>query len=299
MQPRSLVERWPILHSALSHSIPSTRVGVTCTPSSTPSSKTAAAVGEVSEPAMRGRSPSTFCCSHSSSLSFGESAPATGKVIGVTEAINSEDCAKLTRLPGLSLQPSETISRPGGGRIDAGEDDGVGELVGETALFFLLCFGVASVESTWSASKRGNDLAFPGKPASSTCSSRIVFSGMSLRRSSLCSNLSFDMSSRVFFFQSSSSKILFCSDAICVQRYCTHCAKEAACLAATSAWKAAQVALAAWMLFKSWVTSPSPGVAGGHQLCSLGEPSLASACGFSNASSICAWGADAVLAPQL
>jgi len=137
-------------------------------------------------------------------------------------------------------------------------------------------FDDASPASTWSARSSGRDFAFPGSPASSAASS-----GSTLRRSNLCSNLSFDMSSSVFFFQSSSSKTLFCSEAIWPQRYCTHWAREAACFAATSAWKAAQVALAAWMLLRSWPTASSP--AAGHGLASSGAPS-ASARGLSAAS---------------
>mmetsp|Transcript_106305 Transcript_106305/g.282856 ORF Transcript_106305/g.282856 Transcript_106305/m.282856 type:complete len:314 (+) Transcript_106305:540-1481(+) len=285
MQPFSFVERWPILHSALSHSTPSTVLGVTCTPSKTPSSRAAADVGEVSDPKLADsarESSERDLAAENGSPPFGEIELATGSAASAAATAASAEDAKLTRLL-LSLL-SEAISRPGGGRIAPGDD--VGELAGDAALPFLVAFGADSAESTCSASNSGRDFAFTGKATSSLWSS-----GISLRRSNLCSDLSLDMSSKVFFFQSSSSMILFWSDAIWVQRYCTHCAKEAACFAATSAWNAAQVAFAAWMLLRSCDMSPSPAAAAAdHQLASLGEPSPASACGFSIASSISADG---------
>mmetsp|Transcript_28947 Transcript_28947/g.63692 ORF Transcript_28947/g.63692 Transcript_28947/m.63692 type:complete len:246 (-) Transcript_28947:1-738(-) len=120
---------------------------------------------------------------------------------------------------------------------------------------------------SWSKSAReeeggssGVDLAF-GSP-------RGVSSGPSepstLRLMALCSSLSFRTSSSALFFQSSSSVTLCCRCPTVRERNWTHCAREAACCAAMSAWYWAWAALTACMLPKSIIDSCSQGDAPPH-----------------------------------
>mmetsp|Transcript_22007 Transcript_22007/g.62551 ORF Transcript_22007/g.62551 Transcript_22007/m.62551 type:complete len:224 (+) Transcript_22007:420-1091(+) len=70
-------------------------------------------------------------------------------------------------------------------------------------------------------------------------------------RRALCSSRSLRTSSRASLLKASSSVTLLWRPASVHCKYCTHCARDAACLAATSAWYAAVVALAACMAAKS------------------------------------------------
>mmetsp|Transcript_105388 Transcript_105388/g.263743 ORF Transcript_105388/g.263743 Transcript_105388/m.263743 type:complete len:227 (-) Transcript_105388:319-999(-) len=166
MQPRNLVERWPMRHSARTHDAPSTSPSATVTPSSCPASISENETSDGMEK-FEGRPMDDSSCE---------------------EVVSTLITAGESPQESLASDPEET-------------DDTM-----------------------------GNDFDLAGRLIGSSAASPST-----LRRNDLCSSLSLRTSSSAPFFQFSSSVTLFCRPARLYCRYCTHCAREAACFAATSA----------------------------------------------------------------
>mmetsp|Transcript_56841 Transcript_56841/g.158306 ORF Transcript_56841/g.158306 Transcript_56841/m.158306 type:complete len:260 (-) Transcript_56841:208-987(-) len=254
MQFLSFDGKCPIFHSARSHSTPSTFARSMCTPSRADSSM--ANPPAASEPitlvvdkaeTVRGTMAAVGCGSSASSL---WAAPV--RLLGATP---NRTC--LPASGSSNVKPINPGGRPNGdGRTSWTSPVPIDERNSLTFGAFFLLFGAAALGvSMCSASSKGKDFALgTGGTSSSTTSP----SGKTFLRTALCARRNLFISSNVFFFQSSSSVTFCCKAATWLHKYCTHCARLAACFAAMSACQAALVACEvtavtcwAWMLLTS------------------------------------------------